>query len=173
MPLLADLQGICPRARVDILEGVIRAIPTLSTRFGIHSGLRLQHFMAQAAHESDGFHTMEEYASGRAYEGRHDLGNTQPGDGVRFKGRGPFQLTGRFNYRSYGRALGLDLETHPELASDPYTGMLIAAQYWSDHNLNSSADGDQLVHITKAINGGLNGLADRKNYLAKFKQLQI
>jgi putative chitinase len=173
MALFDELQRVCPRGKAIILQGVVAALPDLDTRFHIHTGLRLEHFLAQCAHESDGFHTMEEYASGAAYEGRHDLGNTHPGDGIRYKGRGPFQLTGRANYRSYGRALGLDLEGDPELAANPHTGMLIAGQYWVDHNLNSEADADMLTGITRAINGGLNGFADRKMYLDKFKQLGI
>ena len=71
------------------------------------SGLRLAHFMGQCGHESGGFRYMGEIASGAAYEGRADLGNTQPGDGRRFKGRGPIQLTGWTNYRRVGRMIGI------------------------------------------------------------------
>ncbi len=173
MTLFDELKQICPQGKSAILQGVISSLPVLDQEFFISSGLRLQHFLAQCAHESDGFHTMEEYASGKAYEWRKDLGNTHAGDGVRYKGRGPFQLTGRSNYRNYGHILGIDLEGRPELAADPHTGMLIAAQYWTDHDLNKRADDDELTNITKAINGGLNGFADRKMYLDKFKALGI
>lgn len=133
--------------------------------------LRFAHFFAQLGHESDGFKAMEEYASGAAYEGRVDLGNTQPGDGRRFKGRGPIQLTGRANYRDYGRRIGIDLESHPEIAALPSLGMLTACTYWTVKGLNALADTDGIEAITRKINGGTNGLADRKARLAVMKGL--
>lgn len=135
--------------------------------------LRLAHFLAQLGHESDGYNAMEEYASGSAYEGRKDLGNTQPGDGKRFKGRGPIQLTGRANYRTVGCKIGIALEAHPEIAALPSIGMLTACTYWSDKRLNVWADADDIETITKRINGGLNGLADRKARLVKAKALLL
>lgn len=140
--------------------------------YGImESALRLAHFMAQLVHESGGFRYMEEIASGQAYEGRADLGNTMPGDGKRFKGRGPLQLTGRANYRSFGRAIGIDLESHPEIAAIPSIGLHIALEYWKTKSLNALADADDVLAITKRVNGGTNGLADRKLHLAKAKGL--
>lgn len=130
---------------------------------------RLAHFMAQLCHESGGFRYMEELASGAAYEGRADLGNTQPGDGKRFKGRGPLQITGRLNYRNYGRIIGIDLERHPEVAALPSIGLHVALEYWQKNNLNALADTDDVLRITKRINGGTNGLADRKKHLAKIR----
>jgi putative chitinase len=112
---------------------------------------------------------MEEYASGKAYEGRKDLGNTQPGDGKRYKGRGIFQLTGRANYKSYGDRLGLDLVATPELASDVMNAVKIACEYWTDKKLNDYADKDDVKMITKRINGGYNGLEDRERYLKRAK----
>lgn len=129
--------------------------------------LRLAHFMGQCAHESGGFIYMEEIASGAAYEGRADLGNTQPGDGKRYKGRGPIQLTGRANYRAFGREVGIDFESHPELVSHPSIGLLAAVRYWNSRNLNAKADANDLIGITKAINGGTNGLHDRTERTAK------
>lgn len=134
---------------------------------------RLAHFLAQLAHESGNFIYMEEIASGAAYEGRKDLGNTQPGDGRRFKGRGPIQLTGRANYRDYGHALGIDLEGNPEIAAIPSIGMMTACRYWRDKGLNELADADDVERITRRINGGINGLADRKAKLAKIKGLLL
>lgn len=131
--------------------------------------LRLSHFMAQLIHESCGFRYMEEIASGSAYEGRKDLGNTVVGDGKRFKGRGPIQLTGRANYRTFGRRIGIDLENHPEIAAVPSIGLHTALEYWKDRNLNAYADRDDVMAITKRINGGTNGLADRKKHLAAMK----
>ncbi len=140
--------------------------------FGIlDTGLRLAHFMAQVSHESGGFRYMEEIASGAAYEGRKDLGNTEPGDGKRFKGRGPIQLTGRQNYRDYGRALGMDFENHPEILSVPSLGLMAGCKYWEVKKLNALADADDVEAITRRINGGTNGLVDRKAYLAKAKAI--
>ncbi|GAA4827565.1 hypothetical protein GCM10023232_27370 [Sphingosinicella ginsenosidimutans] len=133
--------------------------------------LRFAHFFAQLGHESDGFRAMEEYASGAAYEGRADLGNTQPGDGKRYKGRGPIQITGRANYRDFGRRIGIDLESHPEIAAVPSIGMLTACTYWTVRGLNALADADDVEGITRRINGGLNGLDDRKARLAVMKGL--
>lgn len=138
--------------------------------YGVMAGpLRLAHFLAQLAHESGTFRYMEELASGKAYEGRADLGNTQPGDGVRFKGRGPIQITGRSNYRTYGRRIGIDIERHPELAAIPSIGLHLALEYWTVHGLNALADNDDVLLITKRINGGTNGLDDRKAHLKKIK----
>lgn len=134
---------------------------------------RLAHFMAQLMHESANFRYMEEIASGAAYENRADLGNVQPGDGVRFKGRGPIQITGRANYRKFGRQIGIDIENHPEIAAVPSVGLMLACAYWCDRELNAKADADDVVGITKAINGGTNGLADRKQKLGIMKGLLL
>lgn len=133
------------------------------------SPLRLAHFMAQLCHESGSFRYMEELASGQAYEGRADLGNTQPGDGKRYKGRGPIQITGRANYRRFGRKIGIDIESAPEIAANPSIGLHLALEYWRACGLNTFADADNVTAITKAINGGLNGFDDRKAHLAKIK----
>lgn len=133
------------------------------------SELRLAHFLAQLVHESGSFRYMEELASGQAYEGRRDLGNTEPGDGKRYKGRGPIQITGRTNYRYFGRKIGIDIERHPEIAATPSIGLHLALEYWKDRKLNERADADDVVGITKRINGGTNGLADRKAHLATIK----
>lgn len=137
----------------------------------LDTGLRLAHFMGQCAHESGGFRYMEEIASGADYEGRADLGNTQPGDGKRYKGRGPIQLTGRANYRAFGREVGIDFESHPEIVARPSIGLMAAVRYWNSRNLNAKADADDLMGITRAINGGTNGLEDRKVLTAKAKAL--
>ena len=137
----------------------------------LDNSLRLIHFLAQLAHESGNFRYMEEIASGAAYEGRKDLGNTQPGDGKRFKGRGPIQLTGRANYRRYGQQLGIDFENNPAIVAIPSVGLLVACKFWSDNGLNELADKDDVVSITKRINGGTNGLADRKAKLEIIKDM--
>jgi putative chitinase len=135
--------------------------------------LRMAHFLAQLAHESDGWRAMEEYASGAAYEGRKDLGNDRAGDGPRYKGRGPIQITGRANYRRYGQKIGIDLEAHPEVAALPSVGMLTAALFWDDRGLNELADRDDVLGITRKINGGLNGIDDRRARLAAAKALLL
>jgi predicted chitinase len=117
---------------------------------------------------------MEEIASGAAYEGRSDLGNTQPGDGERFKGRGPIQLTGRTNYRACGAFLGVDLEAQPERAKDPDVAFRTAGWFWKGHGCNELADyGDEISFkaITRHINGGLNGLVSREAYYAKAREV--
>lgn len=137
----------------------------------LESGLRLAHFMGQCAHESGGFRYMEEIADGSAYEGRKDLGNVVAGDGRRYKGRGPIQLTGRVNYRAFGREVGIDFEAHPEIVAFPSIGLLAGVRYWNSRGLNAKADADDLVGITRAINGGTNGLEDRRVQTAKAKAL--
>jgi predicted chitinase len=137
----------------------------------ITPGLREAHAMAQFLHESGGFQFKRELASGQAMNGRADLGNTQPGDGPRFKGRGWIQITGRFNYRKFGRILGLPLEQQPELAETDENAAKIACAFWTDTGLNRFADRDDIMTITRRINGGLNGLADRRSRLQLAKRV--
>jgi predicted chitinase len=134
--------------------------------FGINTPKRAAAFLAQVAHEIGEFKYMEELASGAAYEGRRDLGNTQPGDGVRYKGRGPIQLTGRANYAEASRALGIDLVNHPEMASRPDIGFKLAGWFWQKKGLNQLADQGNFNEITRRVNGGFNGKASRDHYLA-------
>lgn len=129
--------------------------------YGIFRTLRLAHFLGQLSHESARFRYMQEIASGAAYEGRKDLGNIRRGDGIRYKGRGPIQLTGRANYRTVGARLGLPLEDDPALAARPEIGIRIALDYWRSRSINAPADADNINRVTRLINGGTNGLADR------------
>lgn len=133
-------------------------------RFNIVGPKRVSAFLAQIAHESGQLRYMEEIASGQDYEGRKDLGNTQPGDGRRFKGRGPIQITGRTNYQRCGQALQLDLESQPEILAQPMHGCYGSAWFWADRGLNTLADEDKFGQITKLINGGYTGLDDRIKY---------
>ena len=126
-----------------------------------HTVARAAAFLAQLGHESNSLKWMEELASGAAYEGRKDLGNTHPGDGRRYKGRGVIMLTGRANYRRYGALLGLGLEEHPEQAATPQVGFRIAGAFWQAHGLNALADEGRFEQITRRINGGTNGAEDR------------
>ena len=143
--------------------------PTL-TRYGITTPLRRAHFLAQVAHECDRFCTLEEYASGRAYEGRNDLGNIREGDGVRFKGRGLLQTTGRTNYKRAADRLNLPLLEQPEILATAGPALEAACLYWQDRNLNRLADRDDLLAVTRAINGGINGLEDRRALTARAKR---
>ncbi len=153
-----------------IIAAVGPALPKSLADGDISTPQRIAHFLAQIAHESDGFVTAEEYASGGAYEGRTDLGNVNPGDGVRYKGRGLIQLTGRANYAAAGKALNLDLVGSPSMAAEDLSVSLrIAVWFWNSRNLSTLADQDDLVTITRRINGGTNGLASRRAYLARAK----
>lgn len=155
-----------------ILAAVAAEMASTGVRFGINqSPLVMAHFLAQAAKESDGFHTTREYASGAEYQGRVDLKNTQPGDGVRYKGRGIFQLTGRGHYEDYGKQLGLNLIDNPELAADPKTSFLIACQYWKNKGLERLALADDIRGITLRVNGGYNGYAERLAYYQRARRI--
>lgn len=121
-------------------------------------------FLAQLAYESAELTKWVEAASGQEYEFRQILGNTQPGDGPRYKGRGPIQLTGRYNYQKAGEALGIDLVGQPERAADVDVGFLVATWYWTDRNINPLADALDFVGVTRKVNGGTNGLAQRQVY---------
>jgi predicted chitinase len=137
----------------------------------INTPKRQAAFIAQIAHESCELKYMQEIASGAAYEGRVDLGNVQKGDGIRFKGRGPIQLTGRKNYYLAGKCLGLNLVDNPEIAATPEIGFKIAVWFWNMHGLNSFADNCKFDDITRKINGGLNGKTQRDAYYAIAKKI--
>ena len=139
--------------------------------FEINTVERQSMFLAQIAHESGGLRYVRELATGEAYDGRLDLGNTEPGDGARYKGRGLIQITGRANYRDCGSALGVDLIGNPELLESPEFACRSAAWFWKNHGLNELADKGDFKLITKRINGGYNGMADRETYLAKAQEV--
>ncbi len=162
----AQLRRVMPQLSEERAAAMLPHLNRAMREFNINTPERASAFIAQLAHESGQLRYFEELASGRAYEGRRDLGNTQPGDGVRFKGRGPIQLTGRANYEAAGRALGLDLVNNPELAARPDVGFRIAGWYWSTRGLNGLADQGNFSEITRRINGGFNGMADRQQYFA-------
>lgn len=165
------IKAIAPNSKEEVIGPLVGYLNKYMPKYEVNNYLRVCHFLAQAAHEAASFRTLEEYASGAAYEGRKDLGNVQRGDGVRYKGRGIFQLTGRANYRAIGAKIGMDLENNPELAESPEVSVLTALEYWRSRNLNKWADEDNVERITRLINGGLNGFEDRKKYLARCKQV--
>lgn len=127
----------------------------------INTSERKAAYIAQLAHESDRFRTTEEYASGSGYDGRADLGNTEPGDGRRFKGRGAIQVTGRDNYRAASEHFGVDFVAHLELLAEPEWAFRVSERYWTSHGLNEDADRGDFDAITRTINGAYNGKADR------------
>ncbi|MFO1147817.1 MAG: hypothetical protein U1E62_05505 [Alsobacter sp.] len=172
----AELRRIVPTARSSIVVQLCDAFEKHWLKYEITTPERQAHFIAQAAHETAGFTTLEEL--GRpAYFKRYDpctvtgkrLGNTQPGDGLRYKGRGIFQLTGRANYAAYGARLKLPLVDDPDLAAIPENSVRVACEYWKARGLNAWADRDDVREITRRINGGQNGLSDRMRYLAQAK----
>ena len=165
------IKAIAPNSKEEIVRPLVEFLNKHMNKYEVNTYLRVCHFIAQAAHESASFRTLEEYADGSAYEGRKDLGNVNRGDGKRYKGRGIFQLTGRANYRDMSEKLGVDLEGNPELAESPEISVLTSLEYWKSRGLNAHADKDNVEMITRRINGGLNGFNDRKNYLAKAKRI--
>ncbi len=168
-----QLQAIMPDLSTSRAQQVLPYLNQAMLQGGINTPLRQAAFLAQLATESGQFRWFEELASGAAYEGRADLGNTQPGDGVRFKGRGPIQLTGRSNYRAAGQALGIDLEGNPTRAADLDVGFRTAVWFWNSRTLNSYADVGNFDMITKRVNGGFNGKASRDAYYARAKSVLL
>lgn len=144
----------------------------LLPQYQINTSLRICHFLAQVGHESLSFSYTEEIDDGHAYEGRKDLGNTEKGDGPRFKGRGLIQLTGRQNYSEYAKYSCLDLLTMPHekiISTSPHYALDVSLWFWKNKNLNKYADRDDIHTLTRRINGGHNGINDRKAYLARAK----
>jgi len=164
------LKQIAPNAKDSVINPLVKYLNIYLPKYDVTSYLRICHFLSQAAHEADSFQTLKEYASGAEYEWRKDLGNNQKGDGVRYKGRGIFQLTGRANYHEIGNLIGMDLENNPELAETPEVSVLTALEYWKTRRLNVLADRDDILNITKRINGGLNGYDSRKKFLERAKK---
>ena len=140
-------------------------------KYAITGRMRECHFLAQIAHESGELRYTKELASGREYEGRRDLGNVKAGDGVRYKGRGLIQITGRSNYTRLSRSTGVDFVNNPQLLELPRWAVMSACWYWNEHGLNELADKDALTAITRKINGGTNGLQERLKYLARAKKV--
>ncbi|KAB7730128.1 peptidoglycan-binding protein [Rudanella paleaurantiibacter] len=179
-PLTIDILTACgasARHAAQFVEPLNELLPY----YRVTTYLRLSHFMAQILHESDRMRAVEEYASGETYEGRKDLGNTEPGDGVRFKGRGLIQLTGRANYTAFSKRFGVDVVANPELLEEPRWALVSALYYWNTRKLNARADADDVLAISQIINQGSvprpgvkrrlpNGYDDRVALLARSKE---
>ncbi|MCR9239674.1 MAG: peptidoglycan-binding protein [Alphaproteobacteria bacterium] len=161
-------------ASQKIIDNVIESMDTYAAEFGLDRPERAVHFLAQIAHESAHFRTTTEYATGAAYEGRKDLGNVFKGDGRKFRGRGLIQLTGRSNTKTFTRWMRErdpgcpDFEANPEKLAEFPWAFLASVYYWSSRNLNRYADTNNIELITRRINGGLNGYADRLRYYDGF-----
>jgi len=171
---LGQLKAIMPRLSSSKANAYIGYLNSGMREAHITTCPRKAAFLAQLAHESAQLIYFEELASGAAYEGRRDLGNTHPGDGRRYKGRGPIQLTGRNNYRAAGKALGLPLEANPKMVATPAVGFRTSLWFWTSHGLSKYADSNTqsgFDTITRRINGGYNGKADRDQYWRKARKV--
>lgn len=167
-----DLLKIMPYAKPHI-AAFFSPLCAAMDEFQINTPARQAAFLAQVGHESGQLEYVRELASGEAYEGRADLGNTETGDGPRFKGRGLIQITGRGNYLRCSVALFNDdrLIQFPELLEDPTNACRSAGWFWQSHGLNELADAGNFLRITKVINGGTNGFADRSALYTTAKEV--
>jgi len=135
--------------------------------FDINSKERQASFLSQVAHESAQLLFVRELASGEAYQGRVDLCNINPGDGVRYKGRGLIQITGRANYIALMMSLNIDCVQNPEILEQPALAARTAGWFWKIQGLNQLADAGDQKAVTKRVNGGYNGLAERLAFFNK------
>jgi putative chitinase len=172
-----QLQSIMPSIPTARREALLPFLRAAMAEFAIETPARVAAFVAQLAHESGQFVFMEEIWGPTQAQRRYEpvstlaatLGNTESGDGKRFKGRGPIQITGRANYRRFGDLLGLDLVSDPARAAHPELAFRIAGLFWSKKGLSELADratDDAFREITRRINGGFNGLDDRRKFYA-------
>lgn len=168
-------------ARVGDVARVCGPLSDACIHYGITTPERVPAFVAQVMHESGNLHYLREIwgptpAQSR-YEGRADLGNTQPGDGKRYMGRGLIGVTGARNYLLMRNYLRRDVPNvpdflaHPELLELPVWAAYSAGAFWSAHGLNALADAGDFDGITKRINGGTNGQAERRALWAQAKKL--
>jgi putative chitinase len=186
------LKKICPAAPAHLVPVIVDSFNKDADKYGVNTPTRIAHFIAQVAHESGSFRYSKEIATGEAYEGRKDLGNVNKGDGKKFKGRGWIQTTGRINYKQASKDIFGDerLLEHPEILEQPEYAMLSAFWYWNTRRMNVIADKTDdhrikvvfqkskkevwyspVEYITYRINGGQNGIAERKVYYARAKQV--
>ena len=159
-------------------EQILLYILRYAQEFDINTPLRWCHYLAQIAHESAELRYSEEIASGKAYDTGKlaiKLGNTPEadGDGQKYKGRGLIQVTGRANYEAYKQYCGFDVVERPELLAKPVGAIRSSMWFWKTKGLNELADRDEFTAITKRINGGTNGIEDRRKYLARAKKVLI
>ena len=156
-----QLQAIFKEADPKYIERFLVPLNTTCNEFEINTPQRLRMFLAQIGHESGQLRYVKELASGEDYEGRADLGNTTPGDGVRYKGRGLIQITGKRNYVLAGQGLDLPLLENPEILEQPLNAARSAGWFWKNNNLNALCDLNLFKELTKRINGGYTHYAER------------
>lgn len=195
------LVELCPQPTNDTIQKIADCLETQAKDFGVDRLLRRAHFIAQIAHESGGFKRLVEnlnYSPSRiaqiwprlapradelahrpealgnaAYANKNGNGDEASRDGWRFRGRGLIQLTGRDNYSARGLSLGWDLVGSPSLAAEPDRATLIALDYWRARRCNEAADADDVLAVTKIINGSTTGLADRKELTERAKGIFV
>jgi len=165
-----QLKRIFAHAKDERINLFLDPLNETMGEYHIDTPLRQAHFLAQIGHESGELRYVRELASGKDYDtGRlaKNLGNTpeEDGDGQRYKGRGLIQISGTANYRDLSRDLGEDFLANPQLLETPCYAAMSAGWFWNKKNLNTFADQDLIRTITKRINGGFNGLEDRKRLL--------
>ena len=190
-----------PSADGDIIGALVGSLDMFAEKYGLNTPLRLAHFLAQTAHESGGFRAVVEnlnysaeslakvfpnyfkdvdpndYArqpekiANRVYGGRMGNGEESTGDGFRYRGRGLIQLTGKNNYSAMAADMGVSVEECAEYLETPEGACESAAWFWNKNGLNALADSDDVVAVTKRINGGTIGLEDRQKHTEEFKQL--
>lgn len=157
-------------------ENRLKYLPHLNQymkEYGVITLIRIWSYLAQIGHESGQLRYSEEIASGKAYEGRKDLGNIEVGDGVKFKGRGLIQITGRFNYEKLSNTFGVDFIQDPELLKTPEWAIRSSLWFWETKGLNAIADTGDFEKLTRHVNGGINGLKDRLEIFERCKKYII
>ena len=164
-----DLKVIMPTLNSAKIEIYLPFLEVIMHEFSINTPLRQDAFLAMIAHETVELTFFEEYGDGSIYEGSIDLGNTQPGDGHRYKGRGAVMLVGRANYQRFGDALDLDLISHPELLSSlPEIALLVGAAYWNERKLGEAADSGNPARVSRLLMGTVN-----KNFLSYYNRAMV
>ncbi|TWI65162.1 putative chitinase [Pseudoduganella lurida] len=162
---LDQLLAIMPQAGRERAAAFLVPLNKYMPQYGITTPARQAAFLSQVAHETGQLRMLREIwgptPAQKRYEGSINLGNTQTGDGLRYRGRGLIQTTGRANYAACGRSLGIDLLTHPELLETPEYAVQSACVFWLTRGLNALADTGDQEKVTKRVNGGHNGLAER------------
>jgi len=180
MPITKQqLENIIAPVRYDDtkLQAITDALNETFNKYDISNGLRMCHFLAQVLHESSAFRFSVEIWGNtdaqKKYDTRVDLGNTPEldGDGFKYRGRGWIQLTGKTNYRLASAEFGQDFLGEPDLLAKEPWDSLAAGWFWNRRKLNTFADADDIISITKRVNGGFNGLNDRKMWLTKAKNV--